>query len=457
MRFIVSVCIMVLFGSFALFAQEETGSAAVSDTAAVEETAGETAPAPEVEVVRETVPDAPAEAAEPASSPVPEPAQVAVPAHPAVKPPEKEGIKTVFYGMAMYRFRWIAYANFRKDEGIETAQDYQNKLAYKAGVKVKVNDEVSGRFEAGNDWYGTETVEAVTKGNLLGSHRNIYPYFSLACMTWNPGCFFVDVGIIPVAGSSMLDLIGSGFAADKESGTAYQKAAHTSWGIITNFSIPGVRLGVPVLKEEFKLGVELVTSVLEERSITASIPDSLLNNNSAVMLMVDFPMSRGPLTVKPGFLVNFNRFYRDSGSAAVAVREKADHEYGFGVEAGYKVSDAACVRLGLGYAHMSNENTMLPGQAAVDEEGVDGNIGITLNMWPGTFNFDFTLSTDQNNRTGNGRVYYPFVDVKYALKVNKNFTIMPRTRLFFTRAAENDGRYITKFTTWPELIMYGSF
>lgn len=432
-----SICAALLVSTASLLAQE-----AATDTAqppAVEAApAPETAPAPEV-----------------APPPAPEPALVVVPA--PAQAPDKEGIKATFYGMAMYRFRWIAYANFRKDDGIESANDYQNKLAYKAGVKVKVNDEVSGQFEAGNDWYGTETVEAVAKGNFLGSHRDIYPYFSLAYIQWNPCCFFVDVGIIPVPGSSMLDLIGSGFAADKESGTAYQKAAHTSWGIITNFSLPGFRLGVPILKDEFKLGVEIVTSVLEERGVAARIPDSLLKNNSGVMLMADFPMSTGSLTVKPSFIVNFNRFYRDSGNSAVNIKDKADHEYGFGVEAGYKVSSAACVRLGLGYARMSNENSRLPAQAAFDEEGVDGNIGTTLVLGPGKLNFDFSLSTDENNNLGDSRVYYPFVDLKYGWEVNRNFTILPRTRLFFTRAAENDGRYITKFTTWPEIIIFGSF
>jgi hypothetical protein len=444
MSFRALVCVAMLFSTVTLFAQD-----AATDTS--QPPATEVSPAPVAVPVPEVE-----------QAPVPEPAPVVATAPAAVM--EKEGIKATFYGMAMYRFRWIAYANFRKDEGIESANDYQNKLAYKAGVKVKVNDEVTGQFEAGNDWYGTETVEAVTKGNFVGSHRDIYPYFSLACMKWNPGCFFIDVGIIPVPGSSMLDLIGSGFAADKESGTAYQKAAHTSWGIITNFSLPGARLGIPILKDDFKLGVEVVTSVLEERTVTARIPDSLLKNNSGIMLMVDLPMSVDQWTIKPSFIINFNRFYRDSGDASLAAfHDRADHEYGFGVEAGYKVSGAACVRLGLGYARMSNKNSGMQMLIPFDEEGVDGNIGTTLSLGPGKFNFDFTLSTDEDNwrdkytNFADSRVYYPFVDLKYGWEVNRNFTILPRMRLFFTRAAENDGRYITKFAAWPELIIFGSF
>lgn len=440
MRFIMSMWVAVLFSTVSLFAQE---TAADTDKTP----ATEVAPAPEA--VQTPVPEA---------VPAPEPVPVVAPAPVAARAPE--GIKATFYGMAMYRFRWIAYANYRKDKGIEAAHDYQNKLAYKAGVKVKVNDEVSGQFEAGNDWYGTESVEAVVKGNFLSSHRDIYPFFSLAYMKWNPGCFFIDAGIIPVPGSSMLDLIGAGFTASSiDSGTAYKEAAHSSWGIKTNFSLPGIRLGMPVLKDDFKLGVEITTSVLEERKVVARIPDSLLKNNSGILLMVDLPMSSGQLklTLKPGFIINFNRFYRDSGNSAVNIQDKADHEYGFGLETGYKISDKACVRFGLGYARMSNENSALPARTVFDEEGVDGNIGTTLSVGPGKFNFDFTLSTDQNNNIADSRIFYPFVDMKYGWEVNKNFTILPRTRLFFTRAAENDGRYITKFITWPEIIIFGSF
>jgi len=173
--------------------------------------------------------------------------------------------------------------------------------------------------------------------------------------------------------------------------------------------------------------------------------------------MVDFPMSTGQWILKPSFIINFNRFFRDSGSSAVTIKDKADHEYGLGVEAGYKASSVACLRLGVGYAQMSNENSRLSTDPAIEEQGVNGNIGTTLKWGPGKLDFDFNLSTDENKKKADSRVMYPFVDLKYGWAVNKNFTITPRTRLFFTRAAGNDSKYITKFTTWPELIIFGSF
>jgi hypothetical protein len=41
----------------------------------------------------------------------------------------------------------------------------------------------------------------------------------------------------------------------------------TSWGIITNFSLPGIRLGIPLLKEDFKLGIEITNST--EKDLTS--------------------------------------------------------------------------------------------------------------------------------------------------------------------------------------------
>ena len=55
------------------------------------------------------------------------------------------------------------------------------------------------------------------------------------------------------------------------------------------------------------------------------------------------------------------------------------------------------------------------------------------------------------------RVFFPFVDLKYGWEVNKNFTIMPRTRLFFTRMAKNDPAVMTKFAAWPEILIFGTF
>ena len=285
MRFKSLVCVAVLFGVVSLFAQATT-----------EPNPAPAAPAPEVAPAPEAAPA-------PVAAPAPEPVVA-----PAPKPDKPAGIQTTFYGMGMFRLREVVYSNSRKDGGTESATDYQDKLAYKVGVKVKVNDQVSGQFEIGNDWYACETVDAINKGNLYNSHRDIYPYFSLAFMKWNPGCLFMDVGIIPVPGSSLLDLIGNGMLWGKSAGNAYQQAAHIPWGVITNFSVPGVRLGVPILKDEFKLGINITSTVLEERKVTAKVDSLFQKNNSTIMIMADFPMSSGALTVKPTFIINLNRF-----------------------------------------------------------------------------------------------------------------------------------------------------
>jgi len=372
----------------------------------------------------------------------------------------------------MTRIREIVYSNKRDDGGTESATDFQYKLAYKIGVKVKVNEEVSGQFEIGNDWYACETVDAINSGNLVSLSRAsqkrdfVTPYFSLAYMKWNPGCLHMDVGIIPVGGSSLLDLIGAGMlwgynttgsAIGSASGSAYKMAAHIPWGVITNFSVPGMRIGMPILKDDFKLGIDVTSTILEERAVAAKVDSIALKNNSAIMIMADFPMSAGALTLKPTFIINLNRFYRDSGKALIGIKDKADNEIGAGLEAGYKINPSACLRAGFGYAQMSNENSKLPTDLAVEEQGMNGNIGTTIAMGPGKIDFDFNLSTDENKKITDSRVMYPFFDLKYGWAVNKNFIIMPRTRLFFTTPAKNDVTYKSKFYMWPEVMLFGTF
>jgi len=373
----------------------------------------------------------------------------------------------------MYRFREIVYYNILNNNAKEKAHDYQNKLAYKFGVKVKVNDEVSGQFEIGNDWYATETVDAINKGNFAGSHRDIYPYFSLAYVKWNPGCMYMDVGIIPVAGSSLMDLIGNAMLADKRYGTAYAGAAHVSWGIITNFSVPGFRLGIPILKEDFKLGIDLTSTVLDEKTIKPAIEDAVIHNNSTIMFMADLPMSSGALTLKPSFIVNFNRFYKDRvfQTATTYKKNQADNEIGTGLEIGYKLSDAVCLRGGLGFAMMSNKNTwsgrdsvpdITTGAAAgakiaeikIDEKAINSNIGTTCKFGSGKLDIDLMLSTDVNKKVDSTQVIYPFVDLKYTWAVNKNFNIMPRTRMYFILP---EVKYDMKLQVWPEIILFGTF
>ncbi|MGA2507967.1 MAG: hypothetical protein ABSF80_10875 [Chitinispirillaceae bacterium] len=467
MRFKSLVCVAVLFGVVSLFAQATTEP----NPAPAPATAPEATPAPAPAPAPEAAPaPTPAPAPEVAPAPAPAPAPVAAPAPapaPAAAPKccdKPAGIQATFYGMGMFRLREVVYSNSRKDGGTESATDYQDKLAYKIGVKVKVNEEVSGQFEIGNDWYATETVDAINYGNLVsssttGTHRDYNPYFSLAYMKWNPGCLFMDVGIIPMPGTSLLDLIGNGMIWGATSGHAYQMAAHIPWGVITNFSIPGVRLGVPILKDDFKLGINVTSTVLQERKVVPKVDSLFQKNNSCIMLMADVPMSSGALTVKPTFLINLNRFYKDS--ILIDMRNKKDNEIGAGLEMGYKISDDACLRLGFGYAHMANTNTWSAGETVVNETGMNGDIGTTIAMGPGKLDFDFDLSTDANNNkvigTDSARVLYPFVDVKYGWAVNKNFIIMPRTRLFFTRPAKSDAVYKSKFYTWPEIMLFGTF
>ena len=142
------------------------------------------------------------------------------------------------YGMGMIRLREIVYTNYLNNGRKESATDYQNKLAYKIGVKVKVNRKFRASLKSATTGMRQRPLMLSTMVTFITSVKIFIPYFSLAYMKWNPGCMFMDVGIIPVAGSSLMDLIGNSMlncsnnaiaASPYYPGGAYRAAAHIPW------------------------------------------------------------------------------------------------------------------------------------------------------------------------------------------------------------------------------------
>jgi hypothetical protein len=54
---------------------------------------------------------------------------------------------------------------------------------------------------------------------------------------------------------------------------------------------------------------------------------------------------------------------------------------------------------------------------------------------------------------------YEFIDLKYGWAVAKNFTIMPRTRLYLSQLATPAGTTMKTYNerAWPELMLFGAF
>jgi hypothetical protein len=356
---------------------------------------------------------------------------------PVVKTPAVSTSTITWSGMAMLRLREEITSNQYKT-GVDSNRavgTYQ--LGYKFGAKIKPNDQVLIQFDIGNNWYSTDNVTGKLSGDTLYT-----PSFSLAYAQWDPGYMHILAGIIPVKGSAMMDLIGVSLHFNK----SYKKAGHIPWGVYSNFSQTGLKIGMPIMKDAFKLDFDFTAAMIEYRS-AAYKADGWKFNCSALELLFDVPMSIAGATIKPQLCLIPNRSYNSSTN-------KSDMEAGAGIDLGYKVNNNVNLRAGFGYAHNSNTNSH-EGSKNFDRTGLNSNIGTTIGMGPGKFDFDFNLSTEKDEKDTDVNDVYPFVDIKYAYNgLNKNFIITPRCRFFLTYP---NAKYDAIYTIRPEVIITSAF
>jgi hypothetical protein len=421
-------------------AQDTTATAAPTPAPAV-------TPAPAAE-------PAPAPAAAPVAEPAPAPAPVA---EPAVKPPPAASPLLTWSGMAMLRLREEVYYNKLTNGSHEERAYFSNQIAYKVGLKAKPTDNVLLQFELGNDWYATEEVLGIP-GNYYTKRNPMTPWFSLAFAQWDPGYMHVQAGIIPVRGTPLMDLLGMSIVNNR----SYKMAAHVPWGTTTNLSQTGFRIGAPLVTGDVKVGLDLMSAVIEQRSIKAGI-DSMKLNPAAVEFELEAPVKAEDLTVTPQFFIIANRsYYKGTGNG--------DPEIGLGVDGTYKLNSEVTFRAGFGLAMNSNKNSADPNNvisnaffsgidsAKFDRTGTNSNIGSTIKLGPGKLDIDLNLSTEKNSLDAVTDDLYGFVDLKYGWAIEKNFIVTPRIRLFYTSPkAVATATYDNKLTIRPELILTGTF
>lgn len=363
-----------------------------------------------------------------------------------------------WYGMAMLRLREEVVTNSKTGGSKEESATYSNQLAYKLGAKVKPGDQVSLQFEIGNDWFATDEVDGIP-GNYFGKRSPFTPWFSLAFVQWDPGYMHIAAGIIPIKETALMDLLGISILYNK----IYAKACQLTWGVITDFSQTGLRIGAPILKGDFKLGVELMSAVIEQRPVPMGI-DSMNLNASAVEFLLEAPMACSKLTMTPQVFIIPDRSYNK-------MTQKGDMELGVGTDLGYRLNDAITFRAGVAYAQNSNENSFGPNDTILTDpfntssaktrdtvmykrSGMNVTLGGSAKCGPGKFDADVNFSTDKNAQNANVDDLYSFIDLKYGWAVNKNFIVMPRIRLFIGMFKT---MYDSKLTTRPEIILNGTF
>jgi hypothetical protein len=339
------------------------------------------------------------------------------------------------FGLSEFRLRY----DYFKNDTLNHTGYYSNRIAYKFGVAVKAGDQTDFLFEIGNDWASTEEVT----GNG-GKYKEYKPYVHLASMNWNPGYLHLSTGIITVKGSPMLDLIGNSIDGGKRK---YDYAGQINWTLITDNSLIGLNLGAPLTKGDFKIGVEFLTAVIEQRKLTPLTKDAKINA-SAITLMLGVPMSAGGLTLNPQFLIIPSRNLKIVADG----EKKRDPEIAGGLDVNYKVNPGLSFRAGFGVAHLSNENS---GDSTnqYDRTGTNWAVGTVIKAGPGKIKCDFVISYNSDSEKNDSTNVYPFVDLKYIWGINKYFSITPRLRGFWYFYPDD---HMDRFIR-PEIIFTGEF
>ena len=465
MRTILSILSVLVLGGIVLAADSTSTGAPAAAPAVTPAPVPAPAPTPAPASVSAPAPvpvPAPTETAAPAPAPETKPAMPAYAAKPACACP-----MLVWSGMAQLRLRDELVTNFQKTGHEEEKATFSYQLAYHLGVKVRPNDQTLLQFDIGNDWFATEEAEGMPD-NYWTKRDPLTPWFDLAYAQWDPGYLHIQAGIIPVRGTPLMDLLGVSLLYNR----SYNFAAHIPWGVVTNFCQTGLRLGAPVVKGPFSVGVDAMSAIIEQRPVYAIGIDSIKINLDAVEFELEVPMVAGGFNVTPqAFIIPARSFNKATG--------QSDIEFGSGFDVGYKVKDGVVFRAGFGYARNSNRDTYSPTNEVYDTYnnpysmitkpvGVDSmkdsvefdrwgtnlNVGTTLMLGPGKLDFDFNLSNQQDAYNKNVDDWYPFFDIKYGWMLSKNFIVMPRVRLFFT---EPKTTYNNELKTRPELIFSGTF
>ncbi len=378
-------------------------------------------------------------------------------------------VPVIWYGMAMFRFRDDILSLQAPPYFFDNATlSYQ--LGYKIGAKATPAKDVLVQFELGNDWYGTDIVNGIP-GNFLSPLPQLpyrdpaTPFFDLAYAQWDPGYMHIAAGVIPVGGNALMDLLGESILNNK----SYQYTAFIPWGVVTNYSQTGLRIGAPIVSGPVNVGVNLMTAMFEMRQPAGATDDlpfgpysDMTANHSAIEYLLEVPITAGAFRATPqGYLIP-DRSYD-------AATDKGDAEVGLGIDLGYKVDKDVSLRGSFGYAQNSNSNSYQAGEkveanpltdtsmvpdSKYNNHATNLNLGTTVMIGPGKFDFDFNMSTDihKDDAADNGN--YWFYDFKYAIFLSKNYSICPRIRFFYEHPqAGFDYLLLTR----PEVIFTGAF
>lgn len=361
------------------------------------------------------------------------------------------GVEVTPYGNAHYRLRaqhnHLTNEVLGSDESFGTL-DYSNRFCWRIGWKAKVDNQLSLQFQVGNDWAATEGVTWVANNSPRArvGYQNLYVH--LAFFRWDPGYMFAEAGVVPLNSNGTLDLLESSLVRSGD----YGEAALNGW-VDVNSSLMGLKLGVPIIKGDVKVGAELFQSVIDARTqplgeTTVTAPPA---NPASALVVFTLPVEAGDLKITPEVTAVLNRHFSTA-------TESADHEVLAGLSAGYKISGGASANIALAYGANSNDNSRTDIEPLVRNSGMIFIAGGAVKAGPGSVMAEVKYSSAEDTETAGSKRDYLYTDLRYGWKLHDRVTVTPRWRTYSTLFQE-DAPTVSKarINNRFELILDGAF
>jgi len=371
------------------------------------------------------------------------------------------------YGAVQYRLRENITTRTDTAGNSATVMDYSHRYCWRLGLRAKIDDKLSLQFQIGNDWGASDNVTWAANNGLRArvGHQNLYLH--LASVKWNPGYMFVEAGVVPLISNGTLELLEASLNSGNEGKhSGYGQSAFNGWGDMNN-SLIGLRLGVPILKEDVKISAELLQSVIDarEQPFPSPLDGDAISNPPSILMVFTVPIEAGAFRITPELTTVLNRNF-NVGTG------KGDHEILFGAAASYKINDGVSVNLNVGYGMVNNEKSRVGAYgSSVRTDTLDADnlapiyksngllvgVGGSIKVGPGIIQTAANYNTAVNTVAQESTNFdYFYTDLRYTIKVHKNFTVTPRYRTYFTMYPDTNVRD-NDFRHRFELIIEGLF
>lgn len=354
--------------------------------------------------------------------------------------------------------KWSGAAQYRGRLDIDLNKDVNgksedavlnrhNKYAWKLGLKASVSENLGFGFQLENgDGYimtgtvssngkfgdGTKMVESSkTEGEYNFKNTNNLIRVTQAYMAVKKGVFHTNMGIIPVAGNTTLDMayhlenVGLGVAPEM-----------TEWAVFMANSQTGAEIGFDISDN---VGINLVAATQMDDGKLVAGEEEDENAKDDMRFYLNAPIKLGNATLTPA--LNVTSGIEDSWTSLSTAG---------GLDVKVKASDAVTISGGVavgGYGVGDQPISILGMVKPTFKIGEKSNLTTGLSYGWG------------QNRVAGDNAYSVnnlYADVKYGISPLKNFTVMPRVRVWhkFDTQEDNDA---TKTKIRPEILFIASF